>query len=1354
MQIDVTVRDTDGTEHDVRLTAPATTPLGLVLDAISRRLLGIRPVWLGTRRLDDAGASLAGLQEGAVLSVLPVARHDGFGLRLEVVGGPDAGRSVGLAAGTTVVGRAPDCDVVLRDPTLSRHHVAIRVSGREVCFGDLGSAGGTWLVGERVRTEQRLAAGEVLRCGDTYLALARGIDGGHADPARDGTIAVHRFVGADGPPTDAIVELPVAARSPQHHASIGAALAPAVAGVALAAVMRSVEFLAFAALTPLTLVTTTVHDRVRLRRARRRSEHAHGVASGLAAGTVREALRVERRLRHSRLPGPAELGRIAAGPTRPLWHRAREDAGLLVVRAGLGAEPSALRVRRGEQVEPAETMADVPVPLDLAAGPVMISGPLRFRLGLAAWLLAQLAVHTSPADIEIAVCADSPQRWRWLRWLPHVRSRIAGTPAECRRLVAELTAVATAHDDRSERSAPHRIVVVVDDPRSSAALGAALAGRADPLVTMIDVSGGDRPATPGVQRLGAAGGAGTRGRLRDGAEFVADTVTASWATDLARALAPLRDAGGGASRGLPDRCRLVELIGLDRPSPAAVVERWARGASSLRLVIGSGESGPVEVDLDEDGPHVLIAGTTGAGKSELLQTLVVAAAVSAAPTEVTFLLVDYKGGAALARFATVPHCVGVVTDLDERLAGRVLTALRAELRRRERILAAAGVSTRAEYCGTGGVLPRLVIVVDEFAALAEQGEGLVGALVQIAQRGRSLGVHLVLATQRPGGAVTADIRANVSVRIALRTTTAVESSDIVDDGAAATLDPRTPGRAYLRTGTGLRLLQCAQVSGRPALHEPVRVDLLDDWRRPRDPAPSAPTTDLDDVLAAISSAARGLPVPRRPWLPPLPDRVAATGLAPVDVAERIPVGLADCPAEQCRDVVTVDLAGGGGVLFTGSSRSGRSSALLVLALGAVARLTPAALHVHAVGGVARHPALQALPHVGTLAPLDDGGRLAARLVERLAERPIGHSPRTAGPEELTRTVLLIDDWEALCEAVEHLDGGRTVERVLALVRDGPGRRLTVAVAGGRATLASRLTGTLATRFVLRLHDRADYAGAGVDPARMPAVVPPGRAIRVEDGTEIQFADPTGEHAPPKRAPLPPRGARLVLHPLPDRVALDELRGRARPAGRGWLLGVGGDAAAPVVLDLHEADPRLLVAGPPGSGKTSLLRTILAQCDHRGVCVAAARGSPLAEDARHRGLPVLSPEDPDPTIGTGVLLVDDSEAFTGTVVGDRLAVTLRATGTGPVAVVAARSEALAVAAGALATELRGLRHGVLLQPGPLDGELLSARVGRAQLGGGPGRGLLVPDPRWHLGRTPIQLQVAEPGPLDDAQPMCG
>ena len=326
-----------------------------------------------------------------------------------------------------------------------------------------------------------------------------------------------------------------------------------------------------------------------------------------------------------------------------------------------------------------------------------------------------------------------------------------------------------------------------------------------------------------------------------------DGVDDRWAHRLSRALALLRDATpDGRNEVPPGQARLLDLLPTDVTDATSLETAWRLEPHSTRVPLGVGADGePYVVDLATDGPHVLVAGTTGSGKSELLQSLVAGLAVANRPDRMSFVLIDYKGGAAFRDCAGLPHTVGLVTDLDGHLTERALQSLGAELRRRERMLRAAGCTDLDSYLADGAngadaadaadaadsadlaaaprgrpPMARLVLVVDEFATLVDELPDFVGGLVGIAQRGRSLGVHLVLATQRPSGVVSADIRANTGLRIALRVTDPAESRDVVDVRDAADISRSTPGRAVARTGSaGVSLVQTARVTGRAVSHD-------------------------------------------------------------------------------------------------------------------------------------------------------------------------------------------------------------------------------------------------------------------------------------------------------------------------------------------------------------------------------------------------------------------------------------------------------------------------------------------------------------------------------------------------------
>jgi S-DNA-T family DNA segregation ATPase FtsK/SpoIIIE len=489
--------------------------------------------------------------------------------------------------------------------------------------------------------------------------------------------------------------------------------------------------------------------------------------------------------------------------------------------------------------------------------------------------------------------------WTWARWLPHLGGRVGDTSA----IQASLVAGLVAHLDERRGSLRNAhwtgpwTVIVIDGASALAEL---------PGLAQLLQSGPEYGITAICldeyqQRLPAActaiasvtGETGTRLRVERAGELpqadvIADQVSGSWADAVARALASLVDASSDVGSTIPTECRLLEINGIERPSESAVLECWRTGGRPLATLGVSGD-GAMTIDLAADGPHTLIAGTTGAGKSELLQSLVAGLAISNSPSDLSFILIDYKGGAAFADCARLPHTAGLVTDLDGHLTERALRSLNAELRRREALFAAAGATDLAAYRDSPehvlAPLGRLVLVVDEFAALADELPDLLTGLVSVAQRGRSLGLHLVLATQRPAGVVSPEIQANLALRISLRVTDPGESATVIGTDAAARIDKGRPGRAYVRTGTTLTEFQTARVAapGPRGSADEITITRLDEWGRAafaNEPATDRPSdlSLLADTMRAAAASA-GLIAPTSPWLPPLPERVGLADLA-------------------------------------------------------------------------------------------------------------------------------------------------------------------------------------------------------------------------------------------------------------------------------------------------------------------------------------------------------------------------------------------------------------------------------------------------------------------------------------------
>ncbi|WP_237325971.1 type VII secretion protein EccCa [Streptomyces sp. CBMAI 2042] len=937
------------------------------------------------------------------------------------------------------------------------------------------------------------------------------------------------------------------------------------------------------------------------------------------------------------------------------------------------------------------------VPLD-RIGNVSVIGPREDCLRVARALLVQTAALHAPDDVAIALAApgDRMADWEWAKWLPHLLDteqfdgpvaarRIApSAPQLARQLGPELRRRASYAAEvrrglagRDALSMNSRLLVVtdghgedaVDLPRPDDAVGLSEMG-----VTVLHLLE-QRVQEPGQVSVRITVD-GTDVAIEDlrapeplEAHGTVDEAGIPFAEGLARMLAPLRlSAESLADAPLSGPVEFAAMLGIDDVARLDLDRLWApRGERAfLRVPIGISDSHePVLLDLKESselgmGPHGLCVGATGSGKSELLRTLVLALVATHPPEDLALVLVDYKGGATFAPFAELPHVAGVITNLENQagLVERVHSSLAGEVKRRQQALKDAGnvadigdyAALRAEKRPDLDPLPHLFVVIDEFGELLTAKPDFIDLFLSIGRIGRSIGVHLLLSSQRIEGGKLKDLDTYLSYRLGLRTFSADESRTVLDTTDAFHLPP-LPGFGYLKVDTShYARFKAGYVSG--GYRGPVRradeeetgplalpyeaFNTLagpDEGPQTAEPASRRRETGPTELGVMVNQLTGVAPPVRSIWLPPLPTATALDTVAgPLDIGPRgmrlagagpsgrplrVPVGLLDDPAKQWQGQWFLDLTvAGGHAAVIGGPQSGKTTLLRSLVLSLALTHTPREVGVYGldlVGGGLQ--ALSGLPHVGGIAGRADRER-AARTVEEVRTmlglredlfrehgidsveqlrtlHAAGRLPELASAEIL----LVIDGFGALRDDFDELD-----DAIADILKRGGGYGIHVVAAMLRWNDVRIATqSNFGTRVELRLNDPSE---SSIDRKLAETLSPdePGRVLT--DGklfAQVALPRTDGVADAADLGAVLERTARSVratwsgevaqpVRVLPHILEPHSLPGPAAEPTR-VPIGLDQSALAPVLLDLFQHDQHLLVLGDSECGKTNLLRTV-------------------------------------------------------------------------------------------------------------------------------------------------------------------
>ncbi|WP_232015405.1 type VII secretion protein EccCa [Corynebacterium kutscheri] len=932
-------------------------------------------------------------------------------------------------------------------------------------------------------------------------------------------------------------------------------------------------------------------------------------------------------------PDPKDLWSLIG--SRRMWERAGEDEDALAIRLGTGDAALCTPVEvphsgSPEDLDPVcmvilhhtvaavSTVADIPIVLQLPAFKVIGIHGEKAR-DLAAAIIAQLAYHHGPEAVEIQAHGCG---FEWVDWLPHTRPRVT--------------------------KAMHRILVIDDSVHCDQELFD------DSWTCIINVNHrADSLLGRWAEEEGLVLSAGEllRAHTESGAEVlgVPDCLTPGEALSFARQLSAYRRLAHSAGSSAD----LRKLLGIQEITAQVIESLWQpRGIRRLSVPIGVQQRGMgLSLDIKEAahggmGPHGLCVGATGSGKSELLRTLVLAMAATHSPEELNFVLVDFKGGATFLGLDALPHISAVITNLADEsiLVERMHDAISGEMNRRQELLRQAGNFVNVgEYTAARKqnsdlpALPTLFIVVDEFSELLGQHPDFADLFVAVGRLGRSLHIHLLLASQRLDEGRLRGLETHLSYRIGLKTFSAAESRQVLGVPDAYHL-PNQPGVGYLKTSSQeLIRFRASYVSG-PLMVEHARsysaqgVQLWQGWddaeantECERTPDPQGRTL-VEVVAEATTEVARRYRQHAHPiWLPPLPESLPINEVAgntnceygthakkPAGIALsagdtgflKAGIGIIDRPYHQRQDIFVVDFSGQGGHLaISGGPRSGKTMALrsTVVSLSAGHSPTQVRFYVLDLAGTSlKH--LERLPHVAAVA-----GRTETEKVQRIIDEVSGLIDR---PEQC-HTFLIIDGWHVVAHDYEA-----ALEQLERIAVDGLSANVHLVLSTPRwTTLRPAIRDLISQRIELKLGEPLDSL---IDRKAQAALPARGGLGLTTAGEHMLVAMSTGQdighvcqlysadEQAPKLKMLP---AQLMLHQI--------------PAGVGIALGIGGKDLGRIAWQ-PQSSPHILCLGNQGSGKSTFLRTIAAGItrygrenarivliDHRRAHLAAVEETMLA-----------------------------------------------------------------------------------------------------------------------------------------------
>lgn len=998
-------------------------------------------------------------------------------------------------------------------------------------------------------------------------------------------------------------------------------------------------------------------------------------------------------------PSVKRIETMIEGFSDRLYEHAANDSDFLCLSLGYASVPSSYRLKykndsldteKDELTDEMKAVAsgfasipNMPLVIDLKKAHLGIVGEKKYVHEELKALIAELCFAQSYHDIEIVMLVEEEDasEFNWIKWYPHCKvksiniSGLISGENQRDQVLGNITQILKARKQKKEEEKKDSIylphyVFIIDNSKLvvNHSIMEYLQGDQSGLgFSMIFTSNIQANLPENIKTILLLNGKNSGTLLTNEGVLVHQRLKTHQVDDIdlermARRLAPVIH-NKGVTTQIPESITFFEMYNVKKPEEIPILQLWKKNASHKSLAVPLGvraKDDYVYLNLHEKahGPHGLVAGTTGSGKSEILQSYILSLAVNFHPYEVGFLLIDYKGGGMANLFQNLPHLLGTITNLDGSESMRALASIKSELARRQRIFNENGVNNINQYTKMFKAgeakqpLPHLFLISDEFAELKKEQPDFMSELVSAARIGRSLGVHLILATQKPTGVVDDQIWSNSKFKLALKVQDEADSKEVLKTPDAARITQ--PGRAYLQVGNN-EIYELFQSAWSGAAYSDKMVErgfdnrlylinalgqgeLLNQDLSGTETQEESKLTQLDVVVSRINEIYHGMktmPI-EKPWLPPLGDQIVTTHLDKLEMQSEecmltVSLGIVDIPEEQSQVEYIHNFLEDGNLAVFGASGFGKSTLEMNAALTLAAHNSSAMLHYYVLDyGNSSLIQLRGLPHTADYLTFDDSEKLKKLMkffLEEMRRRKQLFAKVNAMnfsmynsivEEKIPAIILLIDNYDVVKEIGMELE-----EFLTKLTRDGVGIGIYTVITASRSN---------AVRYAVLNNFKNKIAQFMYDPTEISAIVgrssyklpeKKGRALVKQKNVSVMQCYLPVAHEN-DRAYVAAIDAKIQeikaqnqapqaegIPMLPEILRFDAFAKVAKYITKKAAVGVDSEDVAVQYLDLNT--PNHLIVGTAQTGKSNMLKLIYHMCpDAQTVFVADSSACELQD----------------------------------------------------------------------------------------------------------------------------------------------